>query len=146
MRRITVRNSPVHGRGVFAATTIQSGELVIEYRGKLISWKEARRKHEKADRDDGHTFFFDLDDGSIIDGGQGGNSARWFNHSCTPNCEAQQEGTRVFFVALRTLHQGDELFIDYQLSVDGRRSAAIKRLYACRCGSRRCRGTMLAAS
>jgi hypothetical protein len=48
-------------------------------------------------------------------------------------------------IALRTIHEGEELFIDYQLSVEGRRSAAIKRLYACRCGSKRCRGTMLAA-
>jgi uncharacterized protein len=145
MRRITVRNSPVHGRGVFAMTNLNAGDLIIEYRGKLVSWKEAQRKHEKAGREDGHTFFFDLDDGSVIDGGQDGNSARWFNHGCAPNCEAQQDGKRVFFIALRTIHEGEELFIDYQLSVEGRRSAAIKRLYACRCGSKRCRGTMLAA-
>lgn len=37
-----------------------------------------------------------------------------------------------------------ELFIDYQLTVAGRLSAAAKRIYACCCVSRRCRRTMLA--
>jgi len=29
--------------------------------------------------EDGHMFFFDLADGRVIDGAQGGNSARWLN-------------------------------------------------------------------
>jgi SET domain-containing protein len=81
----------------------------------------------------------------MIDGAQGGNSARWINHSCAPNCEAEQEGDRVFIRATRTIEEGAEIFIDYALDVEGRRTAALKRLYACRCGARRCRGTMLDA-
>jgi SET domain-containing protein len=144
MRRITARNSPVHGRGVFALTAITVGESILQYRGKLLSWKEAQHEHARSGAQVGHTFFFDLDDGYVIDGGQGGNSARWLNHSCAPNCEAQQEGRRIFIVALRAIKQGDELFIDYQLGVQGDRSAAVKRMYACHCVSKRCRGTMLA--
>jgi SET domain-containing protein len=55
-----------------------------------------------------------------------------------------EDGTRVFIRALRRIRPGDELLLDYRLAVDGRRTAAVKRLYACRCGAQGCRGTMLA--
>jgi len=145
MRRIAVRHSPIHGRGVFAAVTISIGDPVLEYKGEIISAKEAQRRYERSTAEDGHTFFFGLDDGRMIDGAQGGNSARWINHSCAPNCEAEQEGDRVFIRATRTIEEGAEIFIDYALDVEGRRTAALKRLYGCRCGARRCRGTMLDA-
>jgi SET domain-containing protein len=144
MRRFTVRTSPVHGRGVFAVTRLSAGEPILEYKGELVAWKEAQRRYERSAAEDGHTFFFDLDDGRVIDGAQGGNSARWVNHSCEPNCEAEQQGGRVFFHALRDIEPGEELFIDYRLFVEGRRTPALKKLYRCCCGSLHCRGTMLA--
>lgn len=55
--------------------------------------RQARRSYERSIAADGHTFFFDLDDGRVIDGATGRNSARWLNHSCTPNCEADQQGS-----------------------------------------------------
>ena len=143
MRRITVRTSPIHGRGVFALADLPTGTLLLEYKGLRLSWKEAQRIHEKSGAEDGHTFLFGLDDGSVIDGARGGNSARWLNHSCAPNCEAEQDGERVFIRAIRPIGKGQELFIDYRLTVDGRRTAAMKRLYACRCSATACRGTML---
>ena len=146
MRRIVVRSSPVHGRGVFAVTQIRANEQILEYKGKRVSWAQAQRQYARSAAKDGHTFYFDLDDGRVIDGAQGGNSARWVNHSCAPNCEAEQDGSRVFFLALRDIKPGEELFIDYGLIVEGRKTAALKKLYACRCGVDTCRGTMLAAS
>ncbi|BAN26992.1 SET domain-containing protein [Caballeronia insecticola] len=143
MRRITVRTSPVHGRGVFALADLPPGALLLEYKGARLSWREAQRAHARSAAEDGHTFFFGLDDGSVIDGARGGNSARWLNHSCAPNCEAEQDGERVFIRAIRPIGVGQELFIDYRLTVDGRRTAAIKQLYACRCLAKGCRGTML---
>ncbi|WP_061171263.1 SET domain-containing protein [Caballeronia hypogeia] len=145
MRRIAVRDSPIHGRGVFATAAIFVGDSILEYKGEIISAKEAQRRYERSTAEDGHTFFFGLDDGRMIDGAQGGNSARWINHSCAPNCEADQEGDRIFIRATRKIEEGAEIFIDYALDVEGRRTAALKRLYACRCGARRCRGTMLDA-
>jgi uncharacterized protein len=142
-RRLTVRTSPVHGRGVFALADLAIGELLLEYKGLRLSWREAQRVHARSSAEDGHTFLFGLDDGSVIDGARGGNSARWLNHSCAPNCEAEQDGERVFIRALRPITRGQELFIDYCLTVDGRRTAAVKRLYACRCSADGCRGTML---
>jgi uncharacterized protein len=143
MRRITVRTSPVHGRGVFALANLDSGELLLEYKGQRLSWQEAQRLHARSGAEEGHTFLFGLDDGSVIDGARGGNSARWLNHSCAPNCEAEQDGTRVFIRAICAIEKGQELFIDYRLTVDGKRTAAVRRMYACRCLADACRGTML---
>jgi succinyl-CoA synthetase alpha subunit len=44
-RRIQVRRSGVHGRGVFALQDIAEGEPIIEYVGEIITWKEALRRH-----------------------------------------------------------------------------------------------------
>jgi SET domain-containing protein len=126
MRRTAVHSSPVHGRGVFALTPITAGEVLFEYKGALLSWKEAQRRYKRSAAEDGHTFFFDLGDGRVIDGGHGGNSARWVNHSCAPNCETEQKGSRVYFYALRDINPGEELFIDYRLFVEGRRTRSLK--------------------
>ena len=79
MRRIVVRRSPIDGRGVFALTNIQSGELLVEYKSEVTSWRVASQRYQRNSAEDGHTFFFGLDDGHVIDGGRGGNSARWLN-------------------------------------------------------------------
>src|SRR5471030_2865426 len=142
MRRIVVRRSAVHGRGVFAFANIPSGELLLEYKGDVTSWRIASQRYQRNGAEDGHTFFFGLDDGYVIDGGRGGNSARWLNHRCEPNCEAEQKGSRVFIRALTDITVAEELFIDYLLDIKGRRKAAVKKLHACRCGARHCRGTM----
>lgn len=144
MRRIAVRQSSVHGRGVFALRDIPSGERIIEYKGRVMSWRSAIAGHQKLACEDGHTFFFGLTDGRVIDGGAGGNSARWINHACTPNCIAEEDEGRVFIFASHAIRAGDEISIDYQLSVDGRHTAAVRATYSCRCQSLQCRGTMLA--
>jgi SET domain-containing protein len=143
-RRIQVRRSGVHGRGVFAAAPIARGERVIEYKGELITWKEALRRHPHDPAQPNHTFYFHIDDKHVIDGKVAGNSSRWINHACQPNCEAEQVGNRVFIHALRALKPGDELFFDYGLVIDERHTAKLKKDYECRCGMANCRGTMLA--
>jgi len=143
-RRIQVRRSGVHGKGVFAVAPIARGTCVIEYRGEVITWREALRRHPHDPSDPNHTFFFHIDDKHVIDGKVGGNAARWINHACTPNCEADEIGGRVFITALTDIAPGEEIFYDYGLVIDGRHTAKLKKEFACRCGTARCRGTMLA--
>ncbi len=143
-RRIQVRRSGVHGKGVFALQPLARGERVIEYKGQVITWPEALRRHPHDPSDPNHTFFFHIDDAHVIDAGVGGNAARWINHACAPNCEADEENGRVFIRALRKIRPGEELFYDYGLTIDERYTPKLKREYACRCGARTCRGTMLA--
>jgi SET domain-containing protein len=143
-RRFQVRRSSVHGRGVFAVAPIARDELIIEYTGEVIGWPEALRRHPHDPEDPNHTFYFSLEGGKVIDAKVGGNSSRWINHACEPNCQADETDGRVFIRALRDLQPGDELFYDYGLVLDERQTAKLKKQYACRCGSPACRGTMLA--
>ncbi|KPF43275.1 methyltransferase [beta proteobacterium AAP51] len=144
-RRIQVRKSGVHGKGVFALQPIAKGERIIEYKGEIIGWPEALRRHPHDPADPNHTFYFSLDDGShVIDAKVGGNAARWINHACEPNCQAEELEGRVFIKALRKLKAGEELFYDYGLVIDERYTPKLKKEYECRCGSPRCRRTMLA--
>jgi SET domain-containing protein len=141
-RRIGVRRSGIHGKGVFATTFLSKGTRIIEYRGRRISEEEADRRYDDTDP---HTFLFLLDGEVVIDANYGGNSARWINHSCAPNCEPAEEDGRLFIDAIRDIPPGTELTYDYNLIVEGRHTPALKRRYACACGAERCRGTMLGA-
>ena len=143
-RRVQVRRSGVHGKGVFALQPIRAGETVIEYVGERITWKEALRRHPHDPAQPNHTFYFHIDDQHVIDANVGGNAARWINHACDTNCEADEEDGRVFVKALRDIEPGEELFYDYGLVIEGRLTAKLKREFACHCGSPACRGTMLA--
>jgi len=144
-RRIQVRQSGVHGKGVFAVRPISAGDRIIEYKGEIIAWPEALRRHPHNPDEPNHTFYFSLDDGDhVIDANVDGNAARWINHACDPNCQADENEGRVFIEALRDLQPGEELFYDYGLVIEERYTAKLKKEYECRCGSHNCRRTMLA--
>lgn len=139
-----MRNSAVHGRGVYAVAPIAAGERIIEYTGELIAWDEAMDRHPHDPSQPHHTFYFHIEDGRVIDALFGGNSSRWINHACEPNCETDEVDGRVYIKALQDLFPGDELFYDYGLTIDERYTPKLKKEFACHCGSPDCRGTMLA--
>ena len=141
---IQVRRSGVHGKGVFAIGDIPKGEVIIEYVGEIISWKEALRRHPHDPSDPNHTFYFHIDEDRVIDALYGGNSSRWINHSCDPNCEADEVEGRVFIKSLRRIRAGEELNYDYGLVIDEPYTKKLKAEYPCWCGSKNCRGTLLA--
>ena len=140
---VEARNSTIHGRGVYAIAPIKKGTRVIEYLGERISHGEADARYEKKGDDDGHTFLFIASNRTVIDAGVDGNDARFINHSCAPNCETVIENSRVFIDAIRNIKPGEELGYDYQLTWESTDDPAELALYACRCGARKCRGTML---
>jgi Proteins containing SET domain len=129
---------------------IRRGERVIEYKG-------LRRTHDEVDADSagdvesGHTFLFTLNDDYVIDANHKGNDARWINHSCDPNCEAvvvEHEGDdrskdRIFIEAIRDIRPGEELTYNYGITLAERHTPRLKKIWACRCGSPKCTGTML---
>jgi SET domain-containing protein len=143
VRRVTVRQSSVHGRGVFALQAIPAGQRILEYRGEVTSWRRAAARYRRSGVP-GHTFIFGLADGRVIDGSVGGNSARWLNHSCQPNCEAIEDDGRIFIETIRDLKPGDELCIAYGLTIDEAVTPELVADYVCRCGTKRCTGSMLA--
>ncbi len=138
-----MRRSDVHGNGVFAVQDLAEGETLIEYKGEIISWKEALRRHPHDPAQPNHTFYFHIDDGRVIDGNVKGNDARWINHSCEPNCEADEVDGRVYIKALRNIAAGEELNYDYGLIIDEPYTPKLLSEFPCWCGSEQCRGTLL---
>jgi SET domain-containing protein len=142
-RRFAVRHSPIHGRGVFALTHIPKRTRLIEYTGERISHAEADRRYAAEHEYSPHTMLFTVNDEIVIDATRRGNSARWFNHSCSPNCEIDDEADRIFIKTRRAIQPGEELTYDYNLQLGEPHTAEAKRENPCRCRSRRCRGTLL---
>ena len=130
--------------GVFATRDIAKGEQFIEYVGERISHEEADRRHADKAPDDNHTFLFTIDAETVIDAGVQGNDSRFINHSCDPNCEVIIADGRPVVEALRRIPRGEELAYDYNLTRAPEDSPEVELIFACRCGSPICRGTMLA--
>ena len=116
---------------------------MIEYKGKLITDKEADRRYSRMHENSPHTMLFSVDGGLVIDATRRGNSARWINHSCAPNCEIEEEGHKFSSMRAATFAPARNSTYDYNLQIGERHTKKAKREHACFCGARRCRGTML---
>jgi SET domain-containing protein len=138
-----LRTSPIHGQGVFALRRIRKGRRLIEYAGERITPEAADLRYDDDAMDRPHTFLFTVDARTVIDAAVSGNQARFVNHSCDPNCEAVDNGGRIFIEALRNIRPGEELTYDYHLEREGRWRREWVARYACRCGAPSCRGTLL---
>ena len=139
-----VRNSPIHGFGGFAIQRIRKGTRVIEYIGERITSEEADRRYDDDKSEHPHVLLFVVDKHTAIDAAVGGNDARFINHSCEPNCRAVLDQKHIYIEAIKTIAEGEELTYDYNLTRDGKEDAAAEAQYACHCGAKTCRGTMLA--
>ena len=139
-----LRTSAIQGTGAFAVTDIPKGTRIIEYTGEKIPNKEADRRYDDEKMSRHHTFLFTLNSRYIVDAAVGGNESRYINHSCDPNCEAVIEDGRIFIEALKRIPSGTELAYDYAYERTEEHTEADEKLYACRCGSPKCRGSILA--
>ena len=139
-----LRTSEIQGTGAFATRSIRKGTRIIEYLGQRISWRTADKRYDDEKMNRHHTFLFTVDDKTCIDAAVNGNDARFLNHSCDPNCEAINDRKRIFIEAKKTIPAGTELVYDYQYERTDDHTAADERFYKCRCGSPKCRGTILA--
>jgi uncharacterized protein len=140
---VEVRNSDVHGRGVFAVADIAKGTRIFEYLGDRVSHATADARYEDHDENDNHTFLFIVDRNTVIDAAVNGSDARFINHHCDGNCTSVIENRRVFIDAVRDIRPGEELGYDYEIGRDKDDPPNVDEIYACRCGSPKCRGSML---
>ncbi|MCW9054622.1 MAG: SET domain-containing protein [Candidatus Pacebacteria bacterium] len=93
------------GLGLVALVPFKKEDFVIEYTGNLIPTEEADEK--------GGKYLFDINSKWTIDGSPRENLARYINHSCKPNCEAEISGKRVKIYAIKNIKAGEELTYDY---------------------------------
>jgi len=138
-----IRRSSIQGRGAFAKRRIRAGQKIVEYTGEKIDNDEADRRYDEDKMGRHHTFLFTLDDDTCIDGNVRSNIARLINHSCDPNCEAVIDGDRIWIYALRNIQPGVELAYDYKYERTGDDIRKLEKFYVCRCGSPKCRGSIM---
>ncbi len=141
---IRVGRSRIQGTGVFAKRKIPEGSRIIEYLGKRIPI--SKFVVQLSEGKPINMYAFRVSNGTVIDGGQNGNDARFFNHSCEPNCEAYVFDDRAYLYAMRDIVRGEELTFDYKLQspIERKPTKQDKEMNACYCGSQTCRGTMIA--
>jgi len=138
-----LRRSPIHGLGAFSLTDIPKGTRIIEYTGEKISNAEADRRYDDDAMRQHHTFLFILNERTCVDAAFDGNEARFINHSCDPNCEAVIGRGHIWIEALSAIPAGTELAYDYAYEDDPKYTDKDLLFYACRCGARNCRGTIV---
>jgi len=93
------------GRGLFARKDIEEGDFIIEYTGEKISTKTADETGSK--------YLFEIDKKWTLDGEGKENHARWINHACVPNAEADVKKGKILINAMRDIFEGEEITIDY---------------------------------
>ena len=139
-----IRTSSINGRGAFALQRIPARKRLIEYTGERVSHEVADARYDEEEaRGNTHTVLFAIDKKMVIDAGVGGNDARFFNHSCDPNCTSEIVRRRVFLKTLREIMPGEELTYDYEIPNEGETPETALAKYPCHCGADNCRGTLL---
>ncbi|MGY4884804.1 MAG: SET domain-containing protein [Nanobdellota archaeon] len=138
----TVRNSRVHGKGVFARKDIPKGTSIIEYVGKIVSSKEGEKIYEeqlKKSRETGSgaVYIFQLNRKQDIDGNVPWNPARFINHSCEPNCKYKIIDNHIWIISLRDIKKGEELSYDYGYDLEDYHE------HPCKCSSKNCIGYII---
>ncbi len=135
-----VFNSAIHGRGMIASRFIPAETPIIQYVGEKVAKEESdRRGVERCERSkitgEAAVYIFELNEEWDLDGSGEDNVARLINHSCHPNCEAEQnDADEIWVKALRDIQPGEELSFDYGYDI------AFFMDHPCRCGAANCVG------
>jgi SET domain-containing protein len=128
---LVIRRSKIHADGCYTTEPIKKKGFVAEYSGPRITIAEADALYEHSPR----TYLFGLINGThVIDGDS---ASAFINHSCDPNCEADEIEGKVIITAVRKIEAGEELTYDYNL-YDG----DLEDESPCFCGMKLCRGSM----
>ena len=130
---VELRLSPIHGLGGFARDFIPSGTHVIEYVGERI---DKRQSAEQCAQN--NECIFHLDEQWDLNGNVEWNPARFLNHSCLPNGDAERIDGRIWIVARRDITAGEEITFNYGHSLEDYRE------HPCCCGAADCVGFVVA--
>jgi uncharacterized protein len=130
---IDFKESPIHGMGGFAKTNVPKGTRIIEYAGQKITKSESVRRCSE-----NNWCIFALDEQFDLDGAVGWNPARFINHSCSPNCEAEFIDGHIWIIAIRDIKNGEELTFNYGYDFESYKE------HPCHCGAPNCVGYIVA--
>jgi SET domain-containing protein len=131
--KVFFKASPIHGLGAFARTRLNKGTRVIEYTGEKIDKHESNRRCEL-----GNECIFYLNEQFNLDGNTDWNPARFINHSCSPNCDAELAESGIWIVASCNVDAHEEITFNYGYDLQNVRD------HPCHCGSLNCVGWIVA--
>ena len=108
IENLIVKDSSVHGMGLFTTIEHKEGQTITIIRGELINADECVKRE-----DDGNVYIFFKDENEYIDASNH-SQLRYLNHSCNYNCDIDEDenGNLILFAATNIL-PGEELTIDY---------------------------------
>lgn len=130
---VEFRPSSIQGTGGFALADLAAGVRILEYVGERIDKKESLARCER-----GEPFIFNLDETWDLNGNVERNPARFLNHSCAPNCEAEQIDGRIWICTIRPVARGEELTFNYGYDLEDYRD------HRCGCRAQDCVGFIVA--
>jgi uncharacterized protein len=130
---IEFKTSGIHGMGGFALRKIEKGTPLIQYVGEKISKAESLRRCEL-----NNPYIFNIDEEFDLDGDVSWNPAKFINHSCAPNAEAEFFGDQIWIMAIRDIDAGEEITFNYSYDLEDYKE------HPCRCGTRNCVGYIVA--
>lgn len=96
------------GLGLFATRLIKKNSRIAEYKGRLLTTKQANKIEANGNR-----YLYEINSRWTIDGTPRSNIARYANHSCNPNADSYNVKRRVFIRAIRNIKPGEEIVYDY---------------------------------
>lgn len=117
-KNLSVKRStlPGAGKGLFTKTLIQKGDKIIEYKGKVTSWKDADHKDGK------NLYIFYDNRNHVIDAGNNKDIlARYVNDArglgkvkgINNNSAYVSKNKRIYITATRDIAPGTEILVGY---------------------------------
>ena len=101
---LRIGKSPT-GKGLFTTCFIPKNTCIIEYIGKAVKQENVEKNNSK--------YLFEVGKNKTINGNVKYNTARYINHSCKPNCEADGPDGHVYISSIKNIKAGEELTYDY---------------------------------
>lgn len=107
---------PRAGKGLFTKRLIEKGTDILEYTGKVTSWKDANHK------DGANLYIFYVNRNHVIDASiKGNNLARYVNDAkgiskikgTNNNCVYEIKNKKVILVSTKRIKAGEELLVEY---------------------------------
>jgi SET domain-containing protein len=105
---VSMRNSKIHGIGVYANVRIAPGRVLARYEGKILTAAGVKRELSG-----GNPYLLELPDGTVLDGSTGRGPGRFFNHSCDPSARFEYREGVPLIASTRAIERGEEITIDY---------------------------------
>ena len=108
-KNVIVKNSGIHGKGIFSTVSIPKGARILDIKGEIIDGDECERREEE----ENNVYIFWNGDDCYIDTKKT-RKIKYINHDCDFNCDVIEDNkSGLVLIAYKNINAGSELTIDY---------------------------------